>query len=71
MALLRTLLLKAARHLANDPRVREMAADAYAKAKPKVAETARQIRDAAREASPLDDPTEFARNVKNRLTRKD
>lgn len=69
--LLKTLLWKAARHLANDPRVQEIAADTYAKAKPKIEETARQIRDAAREASPLDDPTEFARNVKNRLTRKD
>lgn len=71
MVLLRSLLWKAARHLANDPRTRELAADAFAKAKPKIEETARQIRDAAREASPLDDPTEFARNVKNRLSRKD
>lgn len=69
--LLKTLLWKAARHLANDPRVREIAADTYVKAKPKIEETARQIRDAARDASPLDDPAEFARNVKNRLTRKD
>ena len=56
MPLLRTLLWKAARHLANDPRVQQIAADAYDKAKPKVEQTARQIRDAAREASPLDDP---------------
>lgn len=71
MMFLRSLLWKAARHLANDPRIREMAVDAVAKAKPKVEETARQIREAAREASPLDDPTEFARRVKSRLTRKD
>lgn len=71
MALLKTLLWKAAQRLASDPRMREIAADAYDKARPKVEETARQIRDAAREASPLDDPTEFARNVKKRLTRKD
>ena len=49
MPLLRTLIWKAARHLANDPRMQEIAADAYAKARPKVEETARQIRDAARE----------------------
>ena len=71
MPLLRTLIWKAARRLASDPRVQRMASDAYDKAKPKVEETARQIRDAAREASPLDDPGEFARNVKKRLTRKD
>lgn len=71
MPLLRTLLWKAAKRLASDPRMQEIAADTYAKARPKVEETARQIRDAAREASPLDDPTEFARNVKKRLTRKD
>ena len=71
MPLLRTLLWKAARRLASDPRVQQMAADAYDKAKPKVEQTAREIREAAREASPLDDPGEFARRVKNRLSRKD
>lgn len=69
--LLRSLLWKAARHLANDPRIREIAIDTFSKAKPKVEETARQIREAAREASPLDDPGEFARRVKSRLRRKD
>lgn len=71
MPLLRALLWKAARHLASDPRVREIAADTYAKTRPKVEETARQIRNAAREASPLDDPAEFARRVRDRLRRKE
>ncbi|NNG05502.1 MAG: hypothetical protein HKM95_15570 [Inquilinus sp.] len=71
MPLLRTLIWSAARKLASDPRVQRMAADAYEKARPNVEETAREIRDAAREASPLDDPGAFARKVKDRLTRKD
>ena len=44
-----------------------MAADAYDKARPKVEQTAREIREAVREASPLDDPGEFTRRVKDRL----
>lgn len=70
MPLLRMLLWKAARRLASDPRMQQIAVDAYDKARPKVEQTAREIRQAAREASPLDDPGAFARRVKQRLGRK-
>ncbi len=71
MPLLRMLLWKAARRLASDPRVQQIAVDAYDKARPKVEQTAREIREAARETSPLGDPGAFARRVKDRLRRKD
>ena len=71
MPLLRVLMWNAARKLAADPRVQQMAKDAVEKARPKVEQTAREIRQAAQEASPLDDPGAFARRVKDRLTRRD
>lgn len=70
MPVLRSLLWVAAKQLASDPRVRRMAVEAAIRARPKVEEAARQIRAAAREASPLNEPAAFARAVRDRVIRR-
>ncbi|HET8726147.1 MAG TPA: hypothetical protein VFO41_01440 [Alphaproteobacteria bacterium] len=70
MPILRTLIWTAARRLAADPRVQQMAMDAARQARPKVEEAARRIRTIARETGPLDDPGGFARKLRDQVLKK-
>jgi len=67
MPLLRSLLWRAAKTAATDPRVRQGAVDAYKKARPHADRAAREFRDTLRETSPLEDPRGFAARYRDRL----
>ncbi len=79
MAILRQLLMSAARRIAANPRAREKAAElveteikpraraAMEKARPKVAAAKAEIRNIAAETDPLDKPAEFAGRLTRRL----
>ncbi|NBB82632.1 MAG: hypothetical protein GVY28_04435 [Alphaproteobacteria bacterium] len=68
MPLLRSLIWMAAKRAATDPRVRSMAVDAAQKARPHVERTAREARQAMREAPPTKDPRAFAQRLRDRLS---
>jgi hypothetical protein len=68
--LIRTLVIKAAKKAATDPRVQRQAVELARKAVPHVQAAARSVGAAAREASPLRDPKGFARNVRDRISGK-
>ena len=79
MPLLRTLLFRAARRLATDPRTRQMAADAYReeikpraqaawqKAKPRVEETKADIGKIAEDTDARKHPARFAGRAARRV----
>ena len=79
MAVLHRLLIGALARAARDPRVqaragevyrdtvRPRAAAAWQKAKPQIDAARRDVRDAAAETSPLDDPAGFAANLRRRF----
>ena len=79
MAILGRLLWEAARRFASDSRVQAKAAEvlkteikpraeaAWRQAKPKLDAAKAELRDAAREANPRQDPRKFAAKVKERF----
>ncbi len=83
MPLLRTLLMRAARRVAADPRVQAKAADLYHRevkpraeaawedAKPKLDAARRDLGEIARETDPRRDPKGFAKKVKQRFIDRD
>ena len=83
MPVLRQLLWTVAKRVAADPRVQARAAEVYdttlkPKAreawrcgKPKIAAAREELRQAAAEVDPRDDPKGFARELKRRMTRAD
>jgi len=82
MGKLGRFLVRTAKQIAQDPRVREKAAEVYEKevkprareawrkGKPKLEEAKDDLRKIARESDPRKDPKEFARRVKQRFTEK-
>jgi hypothetical protein len=68
MPLLRKLIFMAAKQAATDPRIRSLAVDAAQKARPHVERTAREAREAMREAPPMKDPRAFAQRLRDRLS---
>lgn len=65
---LRNLLVAAARRIAADPEVQARAADSYeTEVKPRLSAAREELRDLARDADPLKDPTGFARRVSARI----
>lgn len=68
--LLRGLIWTAAKRLAADPRVRQTAAEAVQRARPRVEAAAREVRAIVREGSPLDDPGGFARKLRDRVLKR-
>lgn len=68
--LLRRLIWTVAKRAAADPRVRQAAMAAAARARPKVETAAREIRAALRETSPLADPAGFVRKLRQQIQRK-
>lgn len=79
MPLLRHLLLRAARHIASDPRVQARAAEflrsdvrpraeaAWQRAKPKLEAAQAELRAVSREVDPRREPGKFAVKLKERL----
>lgn len=83
MTLMRSLLWRAARRIAADPRVRAEAKAVYrreveprvktawAETRPKIDRARSELAEAAREADPRQDPRAFLRSVKDRFRRRD
>lgn len=83
MPLLRSLLMRAARWVATDPRVQAKAADLYHRevkpraeaawqeTKPKLDAARRDLGDIARETDPRRDPKGFAKKLKQRFIDRD
>ncbi len=65
--ILRRLLFSAARRLAADPKVQAKAADVYDRdVKPKLSAARDELQELAKEVNPLDDPSGFARRLRDR-----
>ena len=67
MPILRTLVSMAVRRAATDPQMRAKVVQAARQFGPSAERTGYAIRDAAREASPLEDPRGFLRLLRDRL----
>lgn len=68
MALLRTLLVSAARRIAANPEVQTKAAETYqTSVKPRLTEARDELRDLAGEIDPVKDPVAFARRLRERV----
>ncbi|WP_374446849.1 hypothetical protein [Stella sp.] len=65
---MRAALFQIVRRLAADPRVQEKAVDLMQRAKPKLQAAAAEIRSAARDVDPRQDPRGFARRLKQGWT---
>jgi len=81
MPLLRSLLIRAAKQIATDPRVQAKAVEiirtevqpraeaAWQSARPKLASARAELAKITRESDPLRDPKGFARKLRERLAR--
>ncbi len=68
MALLRNLLVSAARRLAADPEVQAKAAETYeTSVKPRLTTARDELRDLAGEIDPVKEPVAFARRLRERI----
>ncbi|MBM3569533.1 MAG: hypothetical protein FJX46_12375 [Alphaproteobacteria bacterium] len=65
--MIRQILFRAAREIATNPALREVAIELARKARPHAARAVHAVRDAAREIDPRRDPKEFLRRVRAKL----
>lgn len=69
--ILRRLLMEGARRVASDPQLRQKVKEGAQRAKPALERSARSIKEAATEASPLEDPKRFAAALRRRFSQSD
>jgi len=68
VALLRNLLVSAARRIAADPQVQTKAAETYERSvKPRLTSARDELRDLAGEVDPVKEPAAFARRLRERI----
>jgi len=65
------MLMQGARRIASDPRLRQKFKEGAQQARPVVERSARSIKAAAAEASPLEDPKAFAAALRRRFNKSD
>ncbi|MEM7442579.1 MAG: hypothetical protein AAF414_04515 [Pseudomonadota bacterium] len=69
--ILRQLIMQGARRIATDPRLHQKVKEGAQRARPVVERSARNIKNAAKEKSPLEDPRGFAEALRRRLRQPD
>lgn len=68
--IIRRLLVEGARRVASDPRLREKVKEGAQRARPAIERSARSVKAAVAEASPIEDPKAFAAALRRRFTQK-
>ena len=68
---LRRMVMLGARRIATDPRLQQKIKEGAQRARPVVERSARTLKDAAAETSPLSDPRGFAQALRRRLRQSD